>query len=182
MNYNTSRWNKQPESTTAVMSNPVASQPTQPRQPRSQASTGVFSTNQHVEYAGFWLRLWAHILDGFLIVLAVGIPMMFDATFRDFVINNSVVANLVIGLFTWLYFAGMECSASQGTIGKMAFGIKVTDGNGAQISFLRASGRYFGKILSAMTLNVGYLMAAFTNRKQALHDLVSGCLVVRELR
>ena len=80
----------------------------------------------------------------------------------------------------WLYFAVMESSAKQATLGKMAVGIRVTDLAGNRVSFLRASGRYFGKIISGMILCVGYLMAAFTARKQALHDMMAGCLVVRK--
>jgi uncharacterized RDD family membrane protein YckC len=61
----------------------------------------------------------------------------------------------------------------------MALGIRVTDLDGGRISFGRATGRYFGKILSGLILGIGFLMAAFTERKQALHDLLAGTLVVR---
>jgi len=78
----------------------------------------------------------------------------------------------------WLYYALMESSGRQATLGKMALGIKVVDRQGGRISFARATGRYFAKILSGLILMIGYLMAGFTSRKQALHDMVAGCLVV----
>ncbi|HXI44099.1 MAG TPA: RDD family protein, partial [Bryobacteraceae bacterium] len=72
----------------------------------------------------------------------------------------------------------MESSHYQATLGKKALGIIVTDMNGNRISFARANGRFFGKWVSGMIMNIGYLMAAFTEKKQALHDLLAGCLVV----
>jgi uncharacterized RDD family membrane protein YckC len=78
----------------------------------------------------------------------------------------------------WLYFGLMESSAKQGTLGKMAVGIKVTDLQGNRISFGRATGRYFSKILSGLILYIGYMMAGFTEKKQALHDMIAGTLVV----
>jgi uncharacterized RDD family membrane protein YckC len=73
----------------------------------------------------------------------------------------------------------MTSSSKQGTLGKMVFRLRVTDLNGARISFARATGRFFAKILSGMILNIGYIMAGFTERKQALHDMIAGTLVVR---
>lgn len=75
----------------------------------------------------------------------------------------------------------MESSAWQATLGKKILGLKVTDLAGNRISFARASGRFFGKILSGMILGIGFLMAGFTERKQALHDILAGCLVLRQL-
>jgi len=73
----------------------------------------------------------------------------------------------------------LESSARQATLGKMAVGIVVTDERGARISFGRATGRFFAKFLSMLILYVGYLMAAFTEKKQGLHDVLAGTLVVR---
>lgn len=80
----------------------------------------------------------------------------------------------------WLYYALMESSTNQGTLGKMALGIKVTDLKGNRISFGKATGRYFGKIVSGMILYIGFIMAGFTEKKQALHDMMAGCLVVNK--
>jgi uncharacterized RDD family membrane protein YckC len=82
-------------------------------------------------------------------------------------------------VFTWLYFALMESSAKQATLGKAMIGVIVTDADGSRISFGRASGRYFAKFVSVITLMIGFIMAAFTKRKQALHDMMAGCLVIR---
>ncbi len=73
----------------------------------------------------------------------------------------------------------MESSSLQATLGKKALGLQVTDLEGRRVSFARATGRYFGKVLSAITFGLGYLMAAFTERKQTLHDIVSSCLVIQ---
>jgi len=79
----------------------------------------------------------------------------------------------------WLYFALLESSTLQATPGKMALGLYVADVNGRRISFGRASGRFVGKLLSSLLLGVGYVVAAFSARKQALHDMMADCLVLR---
>ncbi len=88
----------------------------------------------------------------------------------------ALVIALVVG--NWLYHTWMESSRYEATLGKMALGIIVTDLNGGRISFVRANGRFFGKIVSGMLMNIGYLMAAFTEKKQALHDMLASTLVV----
>jgi uncharacterized RDD family membrane protein YckC len=84
---------------------------------------------------------------------------------------------MIIG---WLYDALQESSVHQATFGKRACGLRVTDLNGQRISFARATGRHFAEILSAITLFIGYMMAGWTERKQALHDIIAGTYVVRE--
>jgi uncharacterized RDD family membrane protein YckC len=154
-----------------------------------------------VRYAGFWLRFVAYIIDdiimgfvGFLISLpfiggiifsAIGIGENPEST-ENIVKGVTGIFGSVIGLIVlvmimgWLYYALMECSKKQATLGKMALGLKVTDLEGNQISFARATGRYFGKIISGMILNIGYILAGLTEKKQALHDMIAGCLVVRK--
>ena len=78
----------------------------------------------------------------------------------------------------WLYFGFMESSAWQATLGKRAVGIMVTDLDGHRISFARASGRYFASLLSQMIIYIGYIIGAFTERKQTLHDLIVSTVVV----
>ena len=130
-------------------------------------------------YAGFWRRFAAWILDGLLLSL-VTLPftLQFDGGTAAEAARSSAAGTIstVVG---WLYFALMESSAKQATVGKMALGIIVTDLDGRRIGFGRATGRYFAKILSALTLGIGFLMAGFTERKQALHDMVASCLVIR---
>lgn len=152
-----------------------------------------------VTYAGFWKRFAAYLIDsiilsvaGFLAILpilgliglGVGSAMSGDSEsmvgFIIAAIGAYLIAILALMVATWLYYALMETSVNQGTLGKMALGIKVTDLNGNRISFGKATGRYFGKILSSMIFMVGYLMAGFTEKKQALHDIMAGCLVVNK--
>jgi uncharacterized RDD family membrane protein YckC len=88
----------------------------------------------------------------------------------------------IIGVVVeWLYFAFMESSNKQATFGKIIVGIKVVDYNGNKISFGQATGRYFGKILSGLIFGVGFLMAGFTKKKQAFHDILASCLVVNKI-
>ena len=98
--------------------------------------------------------------------------------------TNEIIAGFFINLVVLLvyigYFAGMESSFRQATYGKMMLGVKVVDEDGFRISFWRAVGRYFAKYLSIFTLFIGFLMAAFTEKKQALHDMVAKTLVIKE--
>ena len=130
-------------------------------------------------YAGFWRRFAAWFLDGLLLSL-VTLPFTLqfggDAAAQAGRASAAGTISTVVG---WLYHALMESSAKQATVGKMALGIIVTDLEGRRIGFGRATGRYFAKILSALILGIGFLMAAFTERKQALHDMVASTLVVK---
>jgi uncharacterized RDD family membrane protein YckC len=81
----------------------------------------------------------------------------------------------------WVYFASLESSPWRATLGKKALGLMVVDLAGNRISFPRASGRFFAKIISSMTFLIGFLMAGFTAKKQALHDMLAGCLVTRRI-
>lgn len=97
-----------------------------------------------------------------------------------------IIASAVSGialsalLVTWFYYALMQSSARQATVGKMALSIKVTDVNGDRLTFARASLRYFSKILSGLFMMIGYIMAGFTEKKQALHDMIANTYVVRK--
>jgi len=88
--------------------------------------------------------------------------------------------NMINMICGWLYLALSESSTKQATLGKMAMGIKVTDLHGDRISLGRASGRCLAKIVSTVIVLIGYLMIAFTRRKQGLHDIMAGCLVVNK--
>jgi len=90
------------------------------------------------------------------------------------------LGNLIGLVIGWLYHAILESSPVQASLGKMALGIRVTDMNGDRISFGRATGRHFAKILSGLLLLIGYIMAGFTEKKQALHDIMASCLVVKK--
>jgi uncharacterized RDD family membrane protein YckC len=132
-------------------------------------ATFEWSAGPPAGYAGFWKRAAALLID----ILVLAIPTIAIQAALD-----RVVGDLVVVVIDWLYFAYQESSPAQATLGKRALGIKVTDLQGNRISFARASGRYFAKILSTVTFLIGYIMAAFTARKQALHDLIADTLVV----
>lgn len=133
-------------------------------------------------YGGFWLRFFAYLIDAFIIQFAVGLVVGFIIGANGAAINASmiIVIQLLIMLISWIYFAGGESGESQATIGKRAMGLIVTDLNGERITFWHASGRYFSKILSSLFFNIGYLMVAFTEKKQGLHDMMAGTLVIRQ--
>jgi uncharacterized RDD family membrane protein YckC len=121
-------------------------------------------------FAGFWRRAAAFIVDGFILLvpnLAIGYAIPGRSTV-------AFLLNVAIGL---AYYAGLHSSARQATLGKMAFGIKVTDLAGKRITIAKAAARYFATWLSAVLLGAGFVMAAFTRRKQALHDTLCGTLV-----
>jgi uncharacterized RDD family membrane protein YckC len=130
---------------------------------------------QPTAYAGFWRRFVAVLIDG-LILSIVLIPL--SLIFRD-PDQQTTIYSPISTLINWLYFAFMESSDRQATLGKMAMGIVVTDLEGNKIGFGRATGRYFAKILSALILLIGFIMAAFTAKKQGLHDMIASTLVVK---
>ena len=133
-------------------------------------------------YAGFWKRLAAIIIDMVILCVAIACPIILVRVFvyrADSEILELLLEWIYLLMF-WLYFVCFECSSFQATPGKMMVGIKVTDMNGNRISFARASGRFFGKFLSNLLFSVGFLMAAFTRKKQGLHDIIAGCLVVNK--
>lgn len=119
-------------------------------------------------YAGFWLRVGAYFVD--LLVVIVPLIILSLIPILGILLN-------IVGV--WLYYALQESSERQATIGKRALNIYVTDMNGQRLSFGNATGRYFSKILSGLILGIGYMMAGFTEKKQALHDMVAGTLVMR---
>lgn len=147
-------------------------------------------------YAGFWLRFVAWIIDVVLLDIVLGIfvfaPILGGSlgsiepgNFWDLlrVLGPKLHEVQLITIVTmWLYYALMESSPWQGTLGKKALGLEVTDLRGDRVTFGRATGRFFGKIISfPVTLGIGYIMAGLTAQKQALHDLMAGCLVIRKI-
>ena len=143
-------------------------------------------------YAGFWIRFLAVLIDGLIMFavltpvrLLLHLPMGFMAARHEDGFNPLMMLPL-IGLSilistvaNWIYEAYFLSSERQATLGKMALGIRVVDTNGRRLSFGKATLRFFCKYLSGFTLLIGYIMAAFTVRKQALHDMIAGTLVLR---
>ena len=133
-----------------------------------------------VVYAGFWWRVLAYLIDLAVIgcvqtVLAAGVFAASSGDLRT-IVNIAPVCSLI----AWAYYALLESSPARGTLGKVALSLFVADVHGDPITFYRASARYWLKLLSSLTFGLGWLLPAFTPRKQALHDLLSGCLVLRK--
>jgi uncharacterized RDD family membrane protein YckC len=146
-------------------------------------------TAQPAGYGGFWIRVVAYIIDAILLNIVFGVvaaivginlipadPAKMDP---EAMVSQMGGLQLVAVVVTWLYFALMESSARGATVGKMVVGLRVVDESGNRISFLRATGRFFSKIVSAVILMIGFLMIAFTDRKRGLHDMMAGTLVVK---
>jgi uncharacterized RDD family membrane protein YckC len=157
----------------------------------------------NTNYAGFWLRFVAIIIDGIIIgvaqslvivpiLAAVGLGFASGANNMDFS-DPEQTAGMVASIAAlmggyWilamciqiLYFTFMESSKFQATIGKMALGLIVTDLNGAKLDFSKAFIRNLCKIISNITMAIGYIMAGFTEKKQALHDMIASTLVVKK--
>jgi len=137
-----------------------------------------------VKYAGFWRRLLALILDCIIVYIISAIAGFIIGFIYGLVTGGPQgvqVIGFILGLvINWLYFALQESSAKMATLGKQALGIVVTDLDGQRISFGKATARHFSKILSGLILLIGYIMAAFTEKEQALHDILAGTLVVKQ--
>ncbi len=142
------------------------------------------------QYGGFWRRVLAYIIDAIILSVVGGVisaALFGSAAGLSSLLPGSESTTALTGamlgvqglsfVLNWLYFAVLESSSMQGTLGKKALGMIVTDLDGGRIGFGRATGRYFAKILSALILMIGFVMVAFTARKQGLHDLIAGTLV-----
>lgn len=161
---------------------------------RDENAIGNVPVRKSTVYAGFWFRAGAYLLDTATLAFLLGAtvlgpilrnnhvgPSVQDAW--KFYTGDSPQATallLLIQLISWLYFAAFESSPWQATPGKKVLGLRVTNLEGKRLGFIRASGRYFGKIISSLLFGVGFLMAGFTEKKQALHDMLAGCLVLRD--
>jgi uncharacterized RDD family membrane protein YckC len=133
-------------------------------------------------YAGFWMRAGAYIVDSLLmsvVLAAAWLPRLIKNPDPE-KLREDIGLLAASFILSWLYFALMESSPLQATLGKRAFHLRVTDLEGKRITFARASLRQWAKLISGLIFYAGYVLAGFTPRKQALHDLLAGCLVVRE--
>src|SRR2546430_2671949 len=135
-----------------------------------------------IAYAGFWRRLLAYLIDG---TLLAGVELALYSTVHVLAPDNlDAVANIVpvavaIG---WAYFAVLESSPARGTLGKVALGLYVADLHGDPITFGRAVFRNALKSVSWLVCGIGWVLAAVTPRKQALHDLLAGTPGLRETK
>jgi uncharacterized RDD family membrane protein YckC len=136
-----------------------------------------------VSYGGFWRRAFAALLDGAVLYfpaatirVMLGLPAtgMFDVD-----LPSSWVATTFEFAIDALYAIAFLVSPARGTLGMQVMGLHVTDLKGDRISVARSTGRYFATLLSICTFGLGYVMQVFTPRRQTLHDLVAGTVVVR---
>jgi uncharacterized RDD family membrane protein YckC len=152
-------------------------------------------------YAGFWLRAVAYIIDSIVLGVIFGVLFLIGIAFVGIGSMETMVRGMHNGdaeppvalvlmfmfiffvsiVASWIYHAYLESSPNQGTLGKMALGLIVTDLQGRRITFGHATGRFFAKIITGLIpLGIGYMMAGFTEKKQALHDMIAATLVLRK--
>jgi uncharacterized RDD family membrane protein YckC len=156
----------------------------------------------HLSFGGFWIRFAAYLIDALIlgipsgVVIAVAIflfgglgVLLHRGPTSDPREAMALLAPLFMALFVawgfllilhWLYYAAMESSARQATFGKSILSLRVTNSEGRRLTFGHATGRFFAKIVSGLIpLGIGYIIAGFTAKKQAVHDFIAGTLVLR---
>lgn len=155
-------------------------------------SENPVSMTAQPRYAGFWRRFIAAVLDQIILLVgrafvygAIGLIIyamlfVFDARNQIDLVFRIYAAILALVDFwiTWIYFAAMESSTLQGSLGKLALGIRVSNTDMKRITFEQATARYFAKIISSLTIGVGYLLCAYSSKKQALHDFIGKTVLV----
>lgn len=146
-----------------------------------------------MQYAGFWIRVGAFLIDWIILTVVISVlqgitrinmGVNYSASVGDLVAASgttpaSTPGSIIAILIYLAYFAGLESSSWQATVGKKALGLIVVDTSGNRISLGRAIGRFFAKFLSVLILMIGYIMVAFTQKKQGLHDMLADTLVVK---
>jgi uncharacterized RDD family membrane protein YckC len=163
----------------------VPSQPANPQAPSAPTELAP------ADYAGFWLRAWAATID---VALEVGGALLLTAATYlalsrygyllglsgfDWKFAAGYAFVLILSVGSWLYSAFTESSSCRATLGKRALGLQVVTAEGDRIGFGQATVRHFMKFLSLFFLTIGFMMAGWTKRRQALHDMPSDCLVIR---
>ena len=137
-------------------------------------------------YGGFWKRVIAYLIDAFIIAFPV--TMIFGTVIPQTMMTENIqvtsvavsMPQVIMLVASWVYFAGLESSAWQATVGKKLLGMKVTDTSGERIDFIKATVRYLSKFLSSFIFMIGFIMVAFTARKQGLHDFIAGTTVINQ--
>lgn len=133
----------------------------------------IFTDQPPVTYGSFWERFAAMFIDGIILAIVNFLVGLLVSGWPFF------AGNLVTIIIGWLYYALQESGSNQATVGKRAMGLRVTDLNGHRVSFARATGRHFGKIISAIIIFIGYFMMIWDDRNQTLHDKMAGTLIVK---
>lgn len=158
------------------MDNPVdSSVPSEPVSPQAASSPVPAmmpaAASSAPRYAGFWVRFAAAVIDG--IVLSIVTAPIAPLT------GSRAIAQMCSLLFVLAYYSFFESSHWQATLGKHAFRLRVTDEHGMRLTFVHALGRACGRLLSGLIFGIGYLMIAFTKKKQGLHDMLARTFVIR---
>ncbi len=167
-----------------------------------ESTPAKYKMNENtITHAGFWRRFAAYFLDTLILNFVMNNVYWFFIHQLEMAIKLrqtgsnyggrgmdsayelankwGYYALMPFGIMAaWVYFAGMESSPLQATVGKLACGIKVTGETGGRASFAQVTGRHFGKILSSLILGIGFIMAATSRTKQALHDSMAGTYVI----
>jgi len=133
-----------------------------------------YEINEATRFGGFWIRVLAYFIDT-VILVSVFLPGGIILLLSGF----EPLAKVFYLVMAWIYFAVLQSSSWQASVGKKAVGLKVVDKNGDRISFGRATGRHFAKVISTLTIFIGYMMVGWTKRKEGLHDKIAGTLVIR---
>jgi uncharacterized RDD family membrane protein YckC len=156
----------------------------------NQETLQIFNDHSEMEMAGFGPRWGALLVDANILLIVIilffrsVIPMLRSGDFEPSELSDSFLIGGVFMYFFGLPLIGIlyqsifECTKFQGTPGKIAVKIKVVNKHGERVSFLQAFGRNSGKILSALILYIGFFMAIWTDKKQALHDQMANTYVV----
>lgn len=145
---------------------------------RAEAPAEAPVTAVEMQPAGFWLRVVALIVDyGMLLILLAAMMMGAESVGGD---ELALPAYWLWVLATFLYWPVLESTAWRGTVGKRLLGVVVGDIDGGGLNFVRSLLRNLAKIISSIPFGIGFLMAAFTSRKQALHDLITKSVVMRK--
>jgi uncharacterized RDD family membrane protein YckC len=155
------------------------------------AGLDTFSPSD-AKYAGFWERFLAYCIDSAVLTLGSVVVGFLGAFFVGFVMaimgmeveemeDFFVVLYYILAfVLSWLYFTIMESSQLQATLGKKVCNLFVTDSSGSRITFAKANARFWSKLVSGAIFGVGYIMAAFTEKHQALHDMIADTLVLKK--
>jgi uncharacterized RDD family membrane protein YckC len=150
-----------------------------------------FPVDASAIYAGFWLRFAAAVVDALVMfvpfvvitfIVVVIYKLASAANERGAALVIFVVWPVLAILATSFYFASLESSPRRATLGKMAVALYVSDIEGRRLTLGRAMGRTLAKYLSILTVGIGFVMCGFTEKKQALHDKITSCLVLRRQR
>lgn len=169
----------------------------------------IEENEKHPQYAGFWIRFGAWAIDSIILGIpllilsnvifalfgnSMEVPeeLLIDPTSIDTLSDAEILSiagpmmlaffgtMIVCMIFSLFYYTLFHASKWQATIGKKLLGLKVTDKNGKRLSFWRSLGRYLVSSLLSSILLIGFILAAFTEKKQALHDLIVGSVVIKK--